>query len=339
MRSTLSEEPVGPPVMEYNRYLDETPGPIRRRILALHTYTSSRTNPIAFVREAYNLYQIKSRDIPGQVRGTIAHMNHFEHRLKDATGISLGDLKILNIGPGQTPREMVYLGIKNDVTGIDLDVIPQSFTAAAYLSMLRRNGIMRTMKTLVRKSLGIDARFMKELKRQLGISALPQLTYRQMDATEMQFPKASFDLAYSFSVFEHLPDPAKVIDETVRVLKPGGACYISLHLYTSENGCHDVRIFSNNRAGIPYWSHLRPKYEALIQPNAYMNKLSITEWKKIFTERMPGVCFQFDTHEGENAEFLKSEMQAIRKGGELAEYSDDDLLQVNLIALWRKPGS
>jgi SAM-dependent methyltransferase len=309
----------------------------RGRMVALNTYTSTRTNPIAFLREAYNLYQFKSGDIPSQVRGTIAYMNRFELRLKEATGISLGDLKILNIGPGQTPREMVYLGVKNDVTGIDLDVIPQSFTPATYLAMLRQNGMMRTVKTLARKSLGIDARFLKELKRQLGISSLPQLTYRQMDATQMDFPDASFDLTYSFSVFEHLPAPAKVMDETVRVLKPGGGCYISLHLYTSENGCHDVRIFSDDREGIPYWSHLRPQHEALIQPNAYMNKLSIAEWKKIFSEKMPGVEFQLDGHEGERAEFLKSELQSLRKAGELAEYSDDDLLQVNLIAVWRKP--
>lgn len=305
--------------------------------MALNTYTSTRTNPFAFLREAYNLYQLKSGDIPGQVRGTISHMHHFEERLKAATDISLGDLKILNIGPGQTPREMVYLGVKNDVTGIDLDVIPESFTVSTYLAMWKQNGLMRMLKTLARKSLGIDARFLKELKRQLDISEMPKLTYRQMDATEMAFPDASFDLVYSFSVFEHLPSPDKVIEEMVRVLKPGGACYISLHLYSSENGCHDVRIFSDNREGIPYWSHLRPKHEHLIEPNAYMNKLSIAEWKKIFTAKMPGVTFQFDCHEGEKAGYLKSQMESIRAGGELLDYSDDDLLQVNLIAVWRKP--
>ena len=305
--------------------------------MALKTYTTSRTNPIAFLREAYQLYQLKSTDISGQVGGTIAHMKYFEQRMHQATGVLVEGLNILNIGPGQTPREMVYFGLRNEVTGIDLDVIPQSFTLTTYLSMLKRNGLMRTVKTLSRKILGIDVCFMKELKRQLGISNLPRLNYLQMDATQMTFPDASFDLTYSFSVFEHLPDPAKVINEVVRVLKSGGGCYISLHLYSSENGCHDVRIFSDKRKGIPYWSHLRPQYAELIRPNAYMNKLRIAEWKRIFSERMPGVVFEFDGHQGENAEFLKSEMRTIRDGGELSEYTDEELLQVNLIAMWRKP--
>jgi SAM-dependent methyltransferase len=157
-----------------------------------------------------------------------------------------------------------------------------------------------------------------------------------MDAAKMEFPDRSFEFVYSFSVFEHLPDPGAVIDETVRVLKPGGGCYISLHLYASEDGCHDLRLFSNDRAGIPYWSHLRPQHEHLIHPNAFLNKLRLPEWKRLFEEKMPGVTFQYDSHFAETAGKLKRELADLRRQGELADYSDEELLAVNMIAIWRK---
>jgi SAM-dependent methyltransferase len=308
-------------------------------IVGIKTYTSTRANPLAFVREAYSLYRLKSIDIPGQVNGTIGYMRRCEERIASHIGMRLQGLRLLVIGPGQTPREMVYLGCSNDVVGIDLDVIPHGANPASYLKMLRQNGLMRTLKTVARKGLGIDKRFNHELKRQLGISALPRVSHLQMDAAAMQFPDCSFDFVYSFSVFEHLPDPAKVIDEAVRVLKPGGGCYISLHLYTSEDGCHDLRLFSNNRAEIPYWSHLRPEFEHLIQPNAYLNRVRLHEWKRLFEERMPGVTLVFDCHEQENSARLTKELAALRRQGELPDYSDEELLAVNMIAIWRKTQS
>jgi len=305
-------------------------------IVGIKTYTSTQANPLNFFREAYSLYRLKSGDIPGQVRGTIGYMRIFEKRIDDAIGMRLDGTRILIVGPGQTPREMVYLGCRNEVVGIDLDVIPQGWNLPAYAKMLRQNGMMRTIKTVARKGLGIDGRFIKELKRQLGITALPRTSHLQMDAAHMQFPDSSFDFVYSYSVFEHLPDPGAVIDEAVRVVKPGGGCYISLHLYSSEDGCHDLRLFSNDRADIPFWPHLRPNLEHLVHPNAYLNKVRLAEWMRIFKEKMPGVKFQFDSHEPEKAAMLKAELATLRQQHVLEDYSDEELLAVNVIAIWRK---
>ena len=305
--------------------------------MGMKTYTSTRANPLTFLREAYSLYRIKSTDISGQVQGTIEYMRRCEQRIENAIGIRLESLRMLIIGPGQTPREMAYLGCRNEVVGIDLDVIPQGANPAVYVRMLKQNGVMRTVKTVARKALGLDSRLINELKRQLKITDLPRTQFLQMDAAAMEFPAESFDFVYSFSVFEHLPDPGAVVDETVRVLKPGGGCYLSLHLFTSENGCHDLRIFSNNRADIPYWSHLRPQLAPLIQANAYLNKVRLADWVKLFEERMPGVQFQFDFHERATADTLTKELSGLRAGGELTEYTDEELLAVNMIAIWRKP--
>jgi SAM-dependent methyltransferase len=300
------------------------------------TYTSSRSNPLAFLREIFNLYRIRGSDIPGQVAGTIAHMHNCEGRILDATGLRLEGLKTLVIGPGQTAREMVYLALRNDVIGIDLDAIPQGFDPIAYLHMLQRNGPMRILKTLGRKVLGLDAKFNRELYKQLHLQKAPRNDVVQMDATRMSFPDGSFDFIYSFSVFEHLPDPARAIAEAARVLKPGGACYISVHFFSSENGGHDIRIFSGDRAGIPHWAHLRPEHESSTQPNAYLNKVRLADWIKMFEERMPGVSFMFDRHEPSTEALLRNDLEAIRARGELADYTDDELLCVNLVAIWKK---
>lgn len=42
------------------------------------------------------------------------------------------------------------------------------------------------------------------------------------DLGKLPFPPATFDLIFSRSVLEHLPDPAETFNEFARVLKPGG---------------------------------------------------------------------------------------------------------------------
>jgi ubiquinone/menaquinone biosynthesis C-methylase UbiE len=70
----------------------------------------------------------------------------------------------------------------------------------------------------------------------------------EMDATRLEFPDASFDLVYSFNVFEHLPDPAATFAEMTRVLRPGGAAVVSFSaLGWSPFGAHLYKAI-----GVPY---------------------------------------------------------------------------------------
>jgi SAM-dependent methyltransferase len=70
----------------------------------------------------------------------------------------------------------------------------------------------------------------------------------EMDATRLDFPDASFDLVYSFNVFEHLTDPAAALREMTRVLRPGGTVFVSFTaLRWSPFGAHLGKAI-----GIPY---------------------------------------------------------------------------------------
>lgn len=67
------------------------------------------------------------------------------------------------------------------------------------------------------------------------------LVLTQPDST-IPFEKNTFDFAFSFNAFEHLQDPAKTLSEILRILKPGGFCYLSFGpLYASPWGLHAYR--------------------------------------------------------------------------------------------------
>jgi len=58
------------------------------------------------------------------------------------------------------------------------------------------------------------------------------------DAAAMPFADGSFDLAISTYTFEHLANPAGVLGEIHRVVKPGGEVFISFPPYFSPWGAH-----------------------------------------------------------------------------------------------------
>jgi 2-polyprenyl-3-methyl-5-hydroxy-6-metoxy-1,4-benzoquinol methylase len=51
--------------------------------------------------------------------------------------------------------------------------------------------------------------------------------FRTGDAMNLDFPDGSFEIVVCSQVYEHVPDPAKMMDEIYRVLVPGGICYFA----------------------------------------------------------------------------------------------------------------
>ena len=55
-------------------------------------------------------------------------------------------------------------------------------------------------------------------------------------------------------------------------------------------------------------------------------------WQQLFQQQCPGVVLRnYGTSES-----VRSELSALRTAGELAEYTDDELLFRDMWALWRK---
>lgn len=61
----------------------------------------------------------------------------------------------------------------------------------------------------------------------------------------LPFRDGSFDTVVSFQVLEHVPQPARLLDETARVLRPGGALVLTApHMWGIHEEPHDYYRFT-----------------------------------------------------------------------------------------------
>lgn len=51
--------------------------------------------------------------------------------------------------------------------------------------------------------------------------------FRLGDAMRLDFPDAAFDVVICSQVYEHVPDPVRMMEEIHRVLRPDGVCYFA----------------------------------------------------------------------------------------------------------------
>lgn len=297
---------------------------------------SYSANPIGLVnraREVHRLYSLWQAGTQDRVNFTLRAVRRSEEQLAEHLGVKLEGMDILDVGPGQQLKHMKVLSVKNRVSGIDMDIVPQGFNVGDYLAMLRYNPLLRTVKTATRQALGFDANFEKELARRLSVKSFPRMPVYRMDATRMSFSNGSFDAVVSWSAFEHIDNPKAALAEVARVLRPGGIAYLAIHLYMSHSGSHDPSTYSNDgSAAPPYWPHLRPGIRETMQPACYVNKVRLDEYLRMFAETMPGAKF---IHERQDD--LAQPLRELKAKGELTEYSDDELLTVGLIGMWQKP--
>jgi SAM-dependent methyltransferase len=297
------------------------------------SYTATRLGLRGRIKEALSLYRSHAADRPAKVAAYLKEMDENRLCIEAVLGQPLVGKTVLEIGPGQQLRQARYFAATNQVVAIDLDEILTSFDPVALLRTVRVNGPVRFAKTLARKLAGFDRRFLQETIRQRPSLRGSRPQVLRKDATNTGLPSSSFDCAMSVSVFEHLPDPAAVFREIGRLLRPGGVSHHIIHLYSSDSGAHDARSYAQVRAGFPYWCHLRPDLQHLLASNCYVNKLSLAQWIALVEKECPGVqVTQFRAGSPYTEELAK-----LRATGELSGYSDDELLTLCVLAVWKKP--
>jgi ubiquinone/menaquinone biosynthesis C-methylase UbiE len=65
------------------------------------------------------------------------------------------------------------------------------------------------------------------------------LTFQTADAQKLPFDDETFSCCLSINAFEHIPKPDMALREALRVLEPGGLCYITFDpLWTADTGGH-----------------------------------------------------------------------------------------------------
>lgn len=295
------------------------------------SYTSN-TSLMTKIREVQRIRQWHVEQAHARVRQTMADLEELAAMLQARYDLTLRDLDILDIGTGQQQLQSVWFARHNRVVGIDLDVVPKGWSPRPYLRMWRANGANRVLKTLARKALGLDRKYHRALSRELGRTA-EDLPVLQMDVTAMALPSDSFDFVYCATVLQCVPDVDVALREMNRVLRPGAVGYFTVHLYTSENGSLDPRLYSGDRSGIPYWAHLRPAHAHRVSGNAWLNKLRLAEWRQRIEANLPNPIIEL--HQP-NAATLRPTALALQQQGELADYTMDELLTHGFSVSWRK---
>lgn len=145
----------------------------------------------------------------------------------------------------------------------------------------------------VNEIVGINLKF-NEKEYQIASRSKKNPKYKIMSGTKLDFKDKSFDLVYSFNVFEHINDVSKAIDEQIRVLKEEGLIYNSWGpIWSSGKGHHihddmvrswerlyniDKPVYKNNGQYIEDWSHLYLSYEEMY--NSLFIKIKNSELTK-----------------------------------------------------------
>jgi SAM-dependent methyltransferase len=135
----------------------------------------------------------------------------------------------------------------------------------------------------------------------------------------LPFPNQSFDLVTSIAAFEHFLDVPAVVAELHRVLRPGGMIWVSIHLFTSPSGGHNLSFteipLRHVPPGVDPWDHLRRRKLPFSVP---LNEWRREQYLAAFNRHFSLVNHYPAAHEGEA--LLKPEIAA-----ELAAYDREEL--------------
>lgn len=295
------------------------------------SYTSQPIGLRARSRELMRLWRFHTSSARTSVQALLGSAEEARNRLKQQFGFELRGRRLLEVGPGQFLIQSRLFALQSDVVAIDSDVIADKLEPGIVAEMIRHNGLLRAVKTVARKALGIDRTYACALREALGVDKLPEVKLERGDACRMQFPDEAFEMVYARSVLHHVRQPAAALSEMARVLKPGGVAYVGLHLYTGVNGSLDPRVADGAPPEL-YWAHLRD--DRSVVEGASLNKLRLDEWRAVFGEKWPGSIVE--TIQSDNV-VVHQEAERLMAEQTVRGYSKEELVTTTVTAMWQKP--
>lgn len=160
-----------------------------------------------------------------------------------------------------------------------------------------------------------------------------------MDGSRLGFRDDSFDFAFSYNSFEHFPEPEQVLQEAMRVVRPGGHIYLNFGpLWLSPFGAHQFKAIA-----IPYLECLFTKellVEFASQANldltdfSQMNEWTLKQYRKLwqrFANRLQTIAY-YEVYNAEYVDLIRRYPSCFKS--KTNEF--DDLVVSNIEVLFRK---
>jgi len=136
------------------------------------------------------------------------------------------------VAPFVVDRELALqaAGTVHKLLDSDLEVSGQTVRVTASIGIALQE-LRDTSSTLIRNADSVT--LTDSSRQQLDLShdflaRHPSVSSRQMEASDLDFPDGTVDLVAMVRVMHHLPQPAAVLAEISRVLRPGGCAMIEV---------------------------------------------------------------------------------------------------------------
>jgi len=294
---------------------------------------------ISFLRTIRNASQMYLKHLRYTDREVQMYRRRFE-MLRDllafSTGKSVSGVRVLEVGCGQRAvLPLLFAANGAEASAVDVEIPTYQLGFLRFFEVLRRNGLHRAIKGLLRHTL-FDRRFFSTLALQCGVNLdpFPALDVEVMDAAGAGLPGERFDMVFSFHVLEHVVDVEPAVRNMNSALKSDGIGFVVIHLFPSLSGghCMDWQYALDPTcpqwgipADVPPWDHLRDNsYPA----DSYLNRLRLTDYRRFFHKETEVVA---EERTSEGVDLLSLAPREL-----LTEYSREDLTTAFVSFTFRK---
>lgn len=257
---------------------------------------SSSTIPLVERARYYrDLFRMHMADgATADVKGLRDDFDRIDTLTKSIMGRDFAVLDAVEIGFGSKPYRIMYFNSRGvNAFGIDMDQPVLEGSPREFLSIARKNGSLRAIKSCIRYSL-FERSARRKFLNQIRTKDDPGFAF---DSKRLVVGNAGTadpwnqiavepDLIYSIYVFEHMePHSIVWLLELLRQrIRKNALLYIVITVYTGLIGSHLTewyphRVSEKNKRSEP-WEHLR---RDRLQADTYLNKMTRRQYASMFS--------------------------------------------------------